>query len=631
MERIEVRLLGQLLVRRSDGSVVAPDEWRTTRTTDLLRLLALDAGQPVATHVVIDRLWPNVASERGRASLRTAASQLRKVLRADCLERRAGALVLHGAWVDTQAYDGLVTRLDAARRAGEHAEVVALAQQAEALYRGDVDAPDASGDWLHEVRDRLRRTRCRALLDASNAAACLGWMRDSLDLARQAVELEESEEAARALMRAYAGMGEVPKAMQVFDRLRTDLAEQLGVDPSPQTRALHLQLLTGTAAAATAPRRLVGHEESVNAMVAAITSGLDSGEGSLVWLRGEPGSGRDSVVEAACATMGLSVHNMNHDPLWVKEAAPGEPWDMPAADVIVMPAARDVPRHARVVLRSLMERHGGVLVVPVRRTSPTEQVGGERVATGTLVDVGPLTGEDFDELARQVLQGEPTARLVQRLRAASAGLSGTACRVARRWLGEGRIVWTEDGLDLVAGRGLAELHLPAQVRRLLRPLSPVATDVVHLVALAGDEVASEEISAVIERLHGFPVPASELERLVDLGLLVRGLHGYRLKEGRACDDLVGWLRPGARQRIHQVIAELVTLSPPRRVRHLIGAGRHRLACEVGCAEIAQAQARGDDDAVQELVEAMLELPASLQPRSLLRDTQSLQRSERSAR
>jgi DNA-binding SARP family transcriptional activator len=143
MERIEVRLLGQLLVRRSDGSVVAPDEWRTTRTTDLLRLLALDAGQPVPTHVVIDRLWPNVDSERGRASLRTAASQLRKVLRVDCLERRAGALVLHGAWVDTQAYDGLVTRLDAARRAGEHAEVVALAQQAEVLYLGDVDAPDA--------------------------------------------------------------------------------------------------------------------------------------------------------------------------------------------------------------------------------------------------------------------------------------------------------------------------------------------------------------------------------------------------------------------------------------------------------------------------------------------------------
>ena len=43
-DRIEVRLLGPLQVRRADGSLVHPQEWRTGKTVDLLRLLATRAG-----------------------------------------------------------------------------------------------------------------------------------------------------------------------------------------------------------------------------------------------------------------------------------------------------------------------------------------------------------------------------------------------------------------------------------------------------------------------------------------------------------------------------------------------------------------------------------------------------------
>ena len=42
-EPVEIRLLGSLRVRRGDSSVVDASEWRTGKTLDLLRLLALDA------------------------------------------------------------------------------------------------------------------------------------------------------------------------------------------------------------------------------------------------------------------------------------------------------------------------------------------------------------------------------------------------------------------------------------------------------------------------------------------------------------------------------------------------------------------------------------------------------------
>ena len=139
MDSVEVRLLGPLLVRRADGSVVGAEEWRSNKTLDLLRLLALNAGRPMSVATVVDRLWPSVDWDHGRASLRTAASQLRKVLGTDCLERQAGCLAVTGVWFDTWAYIRLGNEVEQARRAGDDETVVRLVREAEALYTGDVE------------------------------------------------------------------------------------------------------------------------------------------------------------------------------------------------------------------------------------------------------------------------------------------------------------------------------------------------------------------------------------------------------------------------------------------------------------------------------------------------------------
>ena len=100
-------MLGPLLVRREDGSKVGDEEWRTSKTLDLLRLLALHNGEAVPVRTIVDLLWPGVPESRGRASLRTAASQLRKSLGDNCLERRIGGLVLaEGEYVVIACHEG---------------------------------------------------------------------------------------------------------------------------------------------------------------------------------------------------------------------------------------------------------------------------------------------------------------------------------------------------------------------------------------------------------------------------------------------------------------------------------------------------------------------------------------------
>ena len=244
-EPVEIRLLGSLRVRRADSSVVDASEWRTGKTLDLLRLLALDADQPVRIDSLLEKLWPDVDEARGRASLRTAASQIRRTLRTDCVARRLGGLVLTNAWVDVTAFRDLAVEARVSRRSGDHARVVGLTREAEALYLGDFEAHDGGSSWAVETRESLAAMRRSMLTDAAESAVELSWMRDAIDLAESAVTADPySERAYRSLMRAFAGLGETDRALRVFSDLRTVLADELGVTPSRQTTALQMSILS---------------------------------------------------------------------------------------------------------------------------------------------------------------------------------------------------------------------------------------------------------------------------------------------------------------------------------------------------------------------------------------------------
>lgn len=612
MEPIEIRLLGPTRVRRADGTAVDPQEWRTCKSLDLLRLLALHNGEPVPVPTIIDKLWPDVDEARGRASLRTAASQLRKTLDADCLDRLEGAVVLRGAWVDAQAFESLVDDAEASRRAGDRARTVALAQEAESLYVGDLATSDASGDWIFSWHERFRRLRCRLLLDAADAAAGLCWMRDSLDFAERAHAIDACERSARALMRAHAGVGEIERALEVFDRTCRDLATRYGVDPSPQTRALHLQLVTGTAARDRAVG-LVGHEETVDGLAMTLTTMLRSDAGvGIVWLEGEPGSGRDSVVASACRQAGLSMHDMGRD-AWLhgEQAVPSSAAALPDTDVVVMPHAESAPPHATKMLDALARKQGGVLVVPLHH-APEEGDRPQVTVPHAVVQVRPLNQGDLAELAEAVLQGTPSTRLLRRLRAASAGLSGVACRTATSWLEDGRVVWTVDGLELTEATPAGDLAaVPGLVHRQLRTLSGFAEDVIHVVAVAGRAVEAETVAVVVlaVRQGGSAGEVSEtLDDLVDAGLLTTGPGGYRLRDRRTQAELLAWMRPRLRRQLHLVFAERVSMPLVSRLRHLVAAGEQREASMLGTAALEQARARGDVRQAQELVQVLVDLP-----------------------
>jgi DNA-binding SARP family transcriptional activator len=246
---IRIRLLGDLEVQRPDATVVASGEWRTGKTMDLLRILALNNGRPVRVSSVIDKLWPSVSLDKARASLRTAGSQIRRATGVNCIARQSGSLVLRGAWVDAIRFLDDARLVHTATLAARHVRALNLTRAAERLYRDDFHAYNDESPWVRAERDHLLQARKTMLCEAAEAAIALGRYHEALELAGTAAGIDRTSETAhRALMRAHAALGEIGSALRTFEACRAYLAEELGADPSAQTRALHVRLLRGESA-----------------------------------------------------------------------------------------------------------------------------------------------------------------------------------------------------------------------------------------------------------------------------------------------------------------------------------------------------------------------------------------------
>lgn len=248
-QSIRIRLLGGLTVVRPDGTTVPTDQWRTGKTMDLLRLLALADGRPVRPQTLVELLWPAATPERGRGSLRTASSQIRRTIGTNCVVRQPDGLRLLDAWVDAVRYLEASARVAHAARSQEHARVLEIARAAEQLHAGDFRAYDDDSAWAVAERDRIAVARHGLLCDAASSALALRLTREAAALSTEAIRVNETSETAhRLLMAAQAGLGETGTALRVFETYRARLATELGADPSRQTQELHLRLLRGETA-----------------------------------------------------------------------------------------------------------------------------------------------------------------------------------------------------------------------------------------------------------------------------------------------------------------------------------------------------------------------------------------------
>ncbi|GGN01354.1 hypothetical protein GCM10011609_44920 [Lentzea pudingi] len=195
---MRVDVLGPLRVVAADG---APVEVRGKRLRWLLIRLAMEPGSVVAPDRLIADLWPDEPPVDGVAALQSLVSRLRRVLGAAAISSHASGYRLEAS-TDVEAFSR--TR-DAS------------------LWRGAAfeEAPFA-------VDEAVRLASLRADLAGLEALAAAHPLR---------------EDVQARLMLALNAAGRRSDALAVFARVRTALADELGVDPGEALAAAHLTVL----------------------------------------------------------------------------------------------------------------------------------------------------------------------------------------------------------------------------------------------------------------------------------------------------------------------------------------------------------------------------------------------------
>ncbi|WP_416967707.1 tetratricopeptide repeat protein [Streptomyces sp. 4F14] len=245
----------------------------------LLAALALDAGRPVPTDTLVDRLWDDgTAPARPRANLHTYVARLRRRLRdlgaEDHLVPRTHsyALDLDPERVDCHRFQDLAAQARTLADRGADRQSLRLLDEADTLWRGEPLA-GLPGLWPEHARGVLTERRLAARLTRADLELRAGHYADLVpDLTALSAAHPTDEALAVRLMTATYGCGRLADALRVYDTVRRRLAEDLGADPGEALTRLHHLILNGAPAESlpvrpeptvTAPHILPSHAELV--------------------------------------------------------------------------------------------------------------------------------------------------------------------------------------------------------------------------------------------------------------------------------------------------------------------------------------------------------------------------------
>jgi predicted ATPase/DNA-binding SARP family transcriptional activator len=220
------------------------------RTRAVLARLIVAANHVVAAETLAGELWPDLDPGPAVANLRVRVAELRRVFRqarvADRLVTRTPGYVLVAApdEVDAARFDRLTAEGRTLLAAGDAAGAAGCLAQALGLWRGPPLGGVGDWGWARAEAARLGEARLAAVechmqarLDCGEASGLTA----ELEALTAEYPLRERLWALRML--ALYRCGRQAEALSAYQRLRTILVEDLGIDPGADVRQLHQQIL----------------------------------------------------------------------------------------------------------------------------------------------------------------------------------------------------------------------------------------------------------------------------------------------------------------------------------------------------------------------------------------------------
>ncbi|WP_218952071.1 AfsR/SARP family transcriptional regulator [Amycolatopsis anabasis] len=244
---MEFQLLGEVEAR-VDGEFV---ELGHARQRCVLVALLADANTSVPADELLERVWADRPPARGRDTLYSYVSRLRRALSAADgvnIGKQAGGYVLR---LDPDTVDlHLFQRYLAQARTAEDPRAQVLLERALGLWRGEAFA-GLDTPWVNSLRARVEQARHTAEIDLVDLKLRAGRHAEILgELATQVSRHPFNERLASQYLLALYRSGRQRDALAHYQQVRRLLAEELGADPGPLLRETHRRILTADSALA---------------------------------------------------------------------------------------------------------------------------------------------------------------------------------------------------------------------------------------------------------------------------------------------------------------------------------------------------------------------------------------------
>jgi DNA-binding SARP family transcriptional activator len=316
-KKLELILLGNIEIRCAGLPVM---DLRSGKSLALLSYLAV-TNRPHSRQALAGLLWGGMPEAKARGNLTKALGVLRRLFEEYLAITHETMAFKRDSdyWLDVAEFE-----------AGVKDNSIERLQEAIQLYQGDFlegfyvrNAPEFE-DWVLAQQARLKEQALRALhtLAAHFAGQEDAGRAEAIDYTSRLLHLEPwREEAHRQLMRLLALNGQRGAALAQYRACRQVLAEELDVEPGPETVTLYGQIRDGelrvasekglphlastvtplppnlaVSSPARFPSRLVGRTAEMKTL-REVWQRASQGRAQMVLVEGEPGIGKTRLVE----------------------------------------------------------------------------------------------------------------------------------------------------------------------------------------------------------------------------------------------------------------------------------------------------------------------------------------------
>ncbi len=239
---VKIFTLGKFEILRDDKPLADAGKVQK-KPLEMLKIIIAEGGVDVPVHRVTEALWPDADGDLAHKSFEMTLSRLRRLMgEEDVIRHSAGQLSIDPLYCRVDSLDLGRIIGEIRKSAGDRA--LLLSEKAIRLYRGPFLPSDSALPRIAHRREMLRNSLLRIIIMVGRHYEQARDWEKAVEYYIKGLDTDHlSEEACQRLMICYSQLGRNADAVRAYLLCRSALADQLGIQPSPETEAIYSSII----------------------------------------------------------------------------------------------------------------------------------------------------------------------------------------------------------------------------------------------------------------------------------------------------------------------------------------------------------------------------------------------------